>query len=220
MNFLGGSLPNIMFIIGILAIGLGLGIELKLVPLSKEIDRTGRIGAMVVGAILVAGSLYIYLNPALTSANQPTPATANGALAPVHAAPAANAQPIASAPTAVSPAVPTAANLPVAAPVPNEAPNVVPSVAPSAMPAPTATPLPTAVPPTPIPAVPVPDVHGLSEKEAQDMLSNIGLQAHKVDECAGSDQGDPKAKKHRVQCQNPAANAAVPIGTTVEYVLR
>lgn len=219
MNFLGGSLPNIMFIIGILAIGLGLGIELKLVPLSKEIDRIGRIGAMVVGAILVAGSLYIYLNPALTSANQPTPATANGALAPVQPAPATNAQLIA-APTAVPPAVPTAANLPAAAPVPNEAPTVVPSVAPSAMPAPTATLLPTAVPPTPIPAVPVPDVHGLSEKEAQDMLSNIGLQAHKVDECAGSDQGDPKAKKHRVQCQNPAANAAVPIGTTVEYVMR
>ena len=61
MNFLGGSLPNIMFIIGMLSMGLGLGIELKLVPLSKEIDRTGRIGAMVVGAILVAGSLYIYL---------------------------------------------------------------------------------------------------------------------------------------------------------------
>ena len=219
MNFLGGSLPNIMFIIGILAIGLGLGIELKLVPLSKEIDRIGRIGAMVVGAILVAGSLYIYLNPALTSANQPTPATANGALAPVQPAPTTNAQLIA-APTAVPPAVPTAANLPAAAPVPNEAPTVVPSVAPSAMPAPTATLLPTAVPPTPIPAVPVPDVHGLSEKEAQDMLSNIGLQAHKVDECAGSDQGDPKAKKHRVQCQNPAANAAVPIGTTVEYVMR
>jgi hypothetical protein len=46
-----------MFIVGVLAIGLGLGIELKLVPLSKEIDKTGRIGAMVVGTILVAASL-------------------------------------------------------------------------------------------------------------------------------------------------------------------
>jgi hypothetical protein len=52
MDFLGGALPNVMFIIGILAIGLGLGIELKLVPLNKEIDRTGRIGAMVVGTVL------------------------------------------------------------------------------------------------------------------------------------------------------------------------
>ena len=43
MEFLGGALPNVMFIIGILAIGLGLGIELKLVALNKEIDKTGRI---------------------------------------------------------------------------------------------------------------------------------------------------------------------------------
>ena len=40
MEFLGGALPNVMFIIGILAIGLGLGIELKLVALNKEIDKT------------------------------------------------------------------------------------------------------------------------------------------------------------------------------------
>jgi hypothetical protein len=112
MNFLGGSLPNVMFLIGVLAIGLGLGIELKLVPLSKEIDKTGRIGAMVVGAILVAASLYIYLNPALMSPNQPAPATANGALAPVQAAPSTNTQLIAAAPTVVPPSVPTAASLP------------------------------------------------------------------------------------------------------------
>src|SRR3954463_13577003 len=99
MNFLGGTLPNVMFIIGVLAIGLGLGIELKLVPLNKEIDKTGRIGAMVVGAILVAASLYIYLNPALMSPSQPAPATANGALAPVQAAPATNTQLIVVAPT-------------------------------------------------------------------------------------------------------------------------
>ena len=52
------------------------------------------------------------------------------------------------------------------------------------------------------------------------MLSNVGLQARKVDQCNGSDQGDPKAKKNRIQCQNPAANATVPLGTTVEYVLQ
>jgi PASTA domain-containing protein len=215
MNFLGGSLPNVMFLIGVLAIGLGLGIELKLVPLSKEIDKTGRIGAMVVGALLVAGSLYIYLNPALTNPNQTAPATANGALTPVQATPATNAQLIAAAP-----AVPTAVSLPAAAPVPTAAPIVVPSVVPSATPAPTATPIPTAVPPTPIPPVTVPDLHNLSEKEAQGALSAVGLRAHKVDKCTGSDQGDEKGKKHSVQCQNPAANAAVPLGTTVEYVVR
>ena len=220
MNFLGGSLPNVMFLIGVLAIGLGLGIELKLIPLSKEIDKTGRIGAMVVGAILVAGSLYIYLNPALTSPNQPAPATANGALAPVQAAPATNTQLIVVAPTVVPPTVPTAASIPTAAAAPSEAPTIVPSVAPSATPAPTATPIPTVVPPTRIPRVMVPDVHGLSENEAQDVLSKAGLQARKVDQCRGADQGDPKAKKHRIQCQNPAAKAAVSLGATVEYVVR
>jgi hypothetical protein len=200
MNFLGGSLPNVMFLIGVLAIGLGLGIELKLVPLSKEIDKTGRIGAMVVGAILVAGSLYIYLNPALTSPNQLAPTTASGVLAPVQATPLTNAQRIATAPTVVPPTVPTAASLPAAAPVPSD--------------------VPTVVPPTPIPPVTVPDLHALSEKEAQDVLRNVGLQALKVDHCTGSDQGDPKAKKNRVQCQNPAANAAVPLGATIEYVMR
>jgi hypothetical protein len=207
-----------MFIIGVLAIGLGLGIELKLVPLGKEIDKTGRIGAMVVGAILVAASLYIYLNPALTSSTATTPATANGALVPVQAPPATNAQLIAAAPTIVPPTDPTAASLPTTAP--SEPPTVVSLVAPSATPEPTATPIPTAVQPTPIPPVTVPDLHGLSEKEAQDTLSNIGLKARKVDQCAGSDQGDAKAKKHRIRCQNPAANAAVPLGTTVEYVVQ
>jgi hypothetical protein len=175
---------------------------------------------MVVGAILVAASLYIYLNPALMSPDQPAPATATGALAPVQATPATNAQLIAAAPTVVPPTIPTAASLPAAAPVPSEAPTVVPSVAASATSVPTATPIPTAVPPTPIPPVTVPDLHGLSEKEAQDALNKAGLQARKVDQCSGADQGDPKAKKHRIQCQNPAANAAAPIGTTVEYVVQ
>jgi beta-lactam-binding protein with PASTA domain len=85
---------------------------------------------------------------------------------------------------------------------------------------PTSTPIPTAIPPTPVPSVTVPDVHGLSEKEAQDKLKKAGLQARKVDKCTGSDQGEPKGKKHSIQCQNPAANAAVPLGSTVEFVLR
>ncbi len=220
MDFLGGALPNVMFIVGMLAVGLGLGIELKLVPLNKEIDKTGRIGAMIVGAILVAGSLYIYLNPSLNHRNQPAPTTANAALAPVVTAPTNSAQAVAAAPTPISSAAATAANLPVQAPVASATPIIVASPAASATPAPTATPIPTAVPPTQIRRVTIPDLHGLSENEAQDTLKKAGLQARKVDQCNGSDQGDPKAKKHRVQCQNPAANAAVPLGTTVEYVLQ
>src|SRR6266542_3192366 len=99
MDFLGGALPNVMFIVGMLAIGLGLGIELKLVPLNKEIDKTGRIGAMIVGAILVAGSLYIYLNPSHINRNQASAIPASAALAPVVATPTTNAQAGAEVPT-------------------------------------------------------------------------------------------------------------------------
>jgi hypothetical protein len=220
MDFLGGALPNVMFIIGILAIGLGLGIELKLVPLNKEIDKTGRIGAMVVGAILVASSLFIYLNPSLINRNQASPTTANATLTPVVAAPANNAQAVAETPSVMPTAVPTPASLPTAALVATEAPTVVASAIPTATPMPAATPIPTAVPPTQAPSVNVPDLHDLSENEAQDTLNVAGLQASKVDQCKGPDQGDSRAKKHRVLCQNPAANATVPLGTTVEYVLR
>jgi len=76
------------------------------------------------------------------------------------------------------------------------------------------------MPPTKRPLVSIPDVHGLSEQEAQDLLTKAGLQARKVDQCSGPDQGDPKTKKHRILCQNPAVSAAVPLGTAVEYALR
>ena len=36
MDLLGTALPNVMFIVGILAIGLGLGIELKIISLNSE----------------------------------------------------------------------------------------------------------------------------------------------------------------------------------------
>ena len=212
MDLLGGALPNVMFIIGMLAIGLGLGIELKVVSLNKEIDKTGRIGAMVVGAILVAGSLFIYLNPSLTNRNQVSPTTANATLAPIGVPP--------PAPTVVPSAISAPASLPTEALEAKEVPTVVPSAIPTATLVPTTTPIPTAVPPTRAPSALVPDVHNQSENEAQDTLKKVGLQARKVDQCNGSDQGDPQAKKHRVQCQNPAANTAVRLGTTVEYVLR
>ncbi len=80
--------------------------------------------------------------------------------------------------------------------------------------------MPTAVPATQVPQVKVPDLHGLSESEARDTLKKAGLQARKVDRCSGSDKGDPKARKHRIECQNPAANTAAPVGTTVDYVLQ
>jgi PASTA domain-containing protein len=195
MEFLGGALPNVMFIIGILAIGLGLGIELKLVALNKEIDRIGRIGAIVVGVLLVAASLFIYLNPALTNRNQATSATANAALAsaPANSAPAQLAATAAPAVAAVA--------------VPLEAA--------------TATLVPTAVPPlaTVIPSVLVPDLHGLDDKGAQRKLNDAGLVPKKTEKCSGIDHGEQNTRKGRVQCQNPAANQPATPGSTVEYVL-
>jgi hypothetical protein len=211
MEFLGGALPNVMFIIGILAIGLGLGIELKLVALNKEIDKTGRIGAIVIGALLIAASLFLYMNPALTNRNQATSATANAALAPAPAntAPAQLASTAAPAVAAIAapPEAPTALAAPTATVVPPEAP--------------TATPAPTPVPPTvtTVPMAKVPDLHDSDEKDAQNKLTAAGLKFSRVDQCNGTDQGDSKAKKHRIQCQNPAAEADVPLGTTVEYVI-
>jgi hypothetical protein len=203
MEFLGGALPNVMFIIGILAIGLGLGIELKLVALNKEIDKTGRIGAIVIGVLLVAASLFMYLNPALTSRNQASSATANPALAPA----SANSAPVQLVST-VAPAVATIAAPPEAATalaVPTDAP--------------TATPIPTAVPPTATPSVLVPDLHGLEDKEAQRKLIDAGLTPKKIDTCSGADQGEQNVKKGRVLCQNPAPDQPVAPGSMVEYVL-
>jgi hypothetical protein len=210
MEFLGGALPNVMFIIGILAIGLGLGIELKLVALNKEIDKTGRIGAIIVGVLLVAASLFIYLNPALTNRNQassaPTTATSTPASLASTAAPAAAA--IAAPAEASTAEAPTAVAVPTATLVPTDMP--------------TATPVPTSVPPTvmAVPMVKVPDLHDQDDKAAQRKLKDAGLTPKKVDTCNGADQGERNVKKGRVQCQDPAAESDVPLGTTVEYVIR
>ncbi|MBE7553728.1 MAG: hypothetical protein HS126_21895 [Anaerolineales bacterium] len=50
MDFLGGALPNIMFIVGIIAIGIGLGIELKVVEIKSEISKGGRLVAFSGGS--------------------------------------------------------------------------------------------------------------------------------------------------------------------------
>jgi hypothetical protein len=198
MEFLGGALPNIMFIIGIVAIGLGLGIELKLVALNKEIDKTGRIGAIVVGVLLVAASLFLYLNPALTNRNQASSTTTPAALVPAPVNSAATQLEATAAPAMVAPPeAPTAAVVPTASAVPTNAP-----------PAATA-----------IPMVEVPDLHDQDEKGAQRKLNEAGLTPKKVDTCNGADQAEPNAKKGRVQCQNPAANQPVALGSTVEYAL-
>ncbi|HEU5015008.1 MAG TPA: PASTA domain-containing protein [Roseiflexaceae bacterium] len=201
MDFLGGALPNVMFIVGILAVGLGLGIELKLVPLNKEINRGGRIGAFLVGLVLIAVSIVMYRNPALVPQQS---ATATGATAVSATTTAPMAASLADVVNSAPPA--TQAALPAAQDVANTAPPATPEATPTAI-------------ATAAPGINVPDLHGLDDKGAQRKLQEVGLQAHKVDACSGTDHGDSKAKKGRVQCQNPAAGVAVGSGTTVEYVL-
>ena len=107
------------------------------------------------------------------------------------------------------------------------APVVTSGLEPAAAPAAPALPSPTPVPPTPVPPSPtlvpqvtVPDLHGLSEKDIKRMLEEVGLVVgSKKDACTGADQGDPKAKRGRVLCQNPAAGQLVAPGSMVEYVL-
>lgn len=107
MELLGAALPNVMFLVGVLAIGLGLGIELKVVSLNKEINRTGRIGAFTIGIALIAASVLIYLNPssnnrsaASATPGVPTPISATAAPAPtmLPPTPIPTAQPLVSVP--------------------------------------------------------------------------------------------------------------------------
>jgi hypothetical protein len=131
MDFIGGALPNVMFIVGIIAIGIGLGIEFKIVEIKGELSKRGRFGALGVGAALIMVSVFLYTRPPQTAsapsmptstalavaqmnanvvAAGPAQATAAAQPAPATAAPAAptNAPPIpsaTSAPTTADPIV-------------------------------------------------------------------------------------------------------------------
>lgn len=196
MDLLGAALPNIMFIVGILAVGLGLGIELKVVSLNKEIDKRGRVGAFVAGIVLIAVSVMMYLNPSLADRTQETSVGAQQAVA-------------AQVPnqTAATAAPPTEAPAPIQA--------AVTAATPTAAPIATLTPVPTAT----VITVLVPDLRDKDDKAARDALTKAGLKPQKAETCTRADAVDPKAKKGRVQCQNPSAGQAVAPGSTVEYVL-
>jgi hypothetical protein len=74
MELLSAALPNIMFAAGIIAIAIGLGIELKLVPIGSQVGRGGRIGAMTFGILLVSISVFLYIQEKrATTASTPTP---------------------------------------------------------------------------------------------------------------------------------------------------
>ena len=201
MDLLGAALPNVMFVVGVLALGLGLGIELKIVSLNKEINKSGRIGAFIAGVALIVASIVMYLNPAIANRGQASNATTSGVAVvstQAAAASATTALPPTSAPIDTT-AAPAAASLP--------APTDTTPAQPTAAAAAAAT-------------VIVPDVRGISEKDARRKLEQAGLRAgEKTDQCEGTDQGSPETKKGRILCQNPAPGQTVAPGTAVDYVL-
>lgn len=127
---------HIIFIVGIIAISIGLGIELKLVPVSNQVSRSGRIGAMALGTVLVFVSIGIYLREssqaaAVTSAT-PQPALATNI--PAQANIAGVSTPVPSALAELATAVPL---------LPTDIPPTATTLPPTLTPAlPTATPVP------------------------------------------------------------------------------
>src|SRR6266571_191988 len=76
MDFITGALPNVMFIAGLIAIGIGLGIEFKIVEIKGELSKPGRFAAMGIGAVLVSSSVYLYTRPPQTASSPATVAAA------------------------------------------------------------------------------------------------------------------------------------------------
>jgi hypothetical protein len=80
MDFIGGALPNVMFLVGVIVLGAALGIQFKLVEVQTQFSKNGRIGAFIVGGLLIATSIYLHVNPqdvaTDTAASEAAPAEA------------------------------------------------------------------------------------------------------------------------------------------------
>jgi hypothetical protein len=149
MELFNSALPNVIFFVGISALSIGLGIELKIVPVANQVSRSGRIGAMVVGTLLICVSIGLYVRESTqataSAAATPQAATATTGLVQANIAGAATAAPIAPAASATSaptesPATATETPLP---PSPSPIPPTFTPVPPTFTPAPpTATPVP------------------------------------------------------------------------------
>jgi hypothetical protein len=63
MDFITGALPNIMFIAGLVAVGIALGIEFKIVEIKGQLSKAGRIGTFSIGLLLISFSIYLYTRP-------------------------------------------------------------------------------------------------------------------------------------------------------------
>lgn len=191
MNFVGGALPNVMFLIGVMAIGIGLGLEFKIVEIKGQLSRGARFGAMGVGAALIGLSIVLYLKPDVSSASA---VPSNTPVVHAIAAPAQTTRPAADGvaePTTV-PEQPTA-------------------------PAPTAEPAQAAVP---VQAVSVPDIQGQNTRDAERLLAAAGLRlGEQQGDCVILGATATKAPKGKVSCQRPGPGTLVAPGASIDYVL-
>jgi hypothetical protein len=63
MDFITGALPNVMFIAGLIAVGIALGIEFKIVEIKGQLSKNSRIAAFVLGIALMGFGVYLYTKP-------------------------------------------------------------------------------------------------------------------------------------------------------------
>lgn len=204
MDLIGGALPNVMFLIGIIIIGAAIGIQFKVVEIDAQLSKGGRIAAFVVGAALIATSIYLHINP------QPgaSPSTAG---APPASAP--SPAPATTEPPAIAPGLAENAIAPVSI-----------QVSPTAAPAvPTAAEGPPAVAPVTQGTNIVPDVRDKKSKEAHDALERAGLRAVEQQTDCATIGAVPelviRAKRDRIMCQFPAPGSRVTVDTLVYYVV-
>jgi hypothetical protein len=238
MDFITGALPNVMFIAGLIAIGLGLGIEFKIVEIKGELSKPGRFAAIGIGAVLVSSSIYLYTRPAQSipaavAGAQPMVVQASGSgtgsapQAPILLvdATALPSETTTNAPPTATVVPPTATSVPPTAtavpPTTTPVPPTDTAVPPTATPVPpTTTPTATATP-TAVPGVTVPDIRGQNSKDAQKVLAATGLQlGERREHCEdiGAHETRDKLKRGQIRCQSPAPGSIVVPNTEVLVV--
>lgn len=199
MDFVGGALSNVMFITGLLAIGIGLGIEFKIVEIKGQLNKQGRIGAIGIGLLLIVVSVVLYTRPQPTTSESTAPALSAPAQANLVGTPPIGG----SAAQPTEPPAPT--QLLSATPIP-------PTEAPTATP----------IPPTAVPGVSVPDIRKKNTKDAEKVLKEVGLrlgdQSESCDQISASPI-DGKLKRDQIRCQSPAPGSLAAPNTPVLYVI-
>ncbi len=208
-EFVKGSLPNIMFIGGLIAIGLGLGIEFKIVEVKGQLTRGSRFGAIAVGAILIAVSVFLYIRPLETASTPPVPIQPDVVQANL---------------TVVDPGsqpLPEITEQLVSAPAAENQAQAIPTVAPlgPSQPLEAAAVLSNTV----TSGVTVPDLRDMNVKEAEKLLSVLGLQLGQsyatCDQIQASDAAAVRVKKGHIVCQSALPASLIPPGSTIDYVV-